>query len=697
MTLPLGGAVTSRLAVLALILLVLGVPITDFWRFLLLTVAVMAICFGQVRVQPLRWLIAMAIALTVVSVDWLLPGPRIEEGHNVYIPVGAGLEIFERGLPPDAQRAMLAVFNRAYLEGNTPSPGSPDWWQHPKFKKPGVFTKQTFAPSADGLWQTPKYSRIVDAIKFRSQNQARIDTINLKIFNFYDRSRRKKKKVSPGFNNSARIDRAAMPFFVMFEINPSLVGGKVCWRGDVLWEKQPGQFAQQHKVDRACQEIAADDLGKRIFYLAIAPQAPPDFAVYASVQQRVALWIKLLLRSLAVLAVLGALIRIDAPVRLLLPLGAALSTLLTFIVFWSDLPFGFRTHEGGNDGLTHESFGFNISQAAAHGDFQSAIQGGEDIFYFMPALRYLRALEDFLFGSTSFGVVLCTMFIPIFLFFVLRRFLPLRWSVVLIVLFMFTPILERFGFAQFLYVREMWKGFSEPIGYGAFLGALALVAQHIPSGTRPLPDSTMPTVWIGLAVALSIAMRPNLAIASMLLMAMLGLWLVVNKKWKELAFLAIGVAPIFLVAIHNWYFGGRFVPLTSAALISANLITPPSTYIAAINEVLHLDWVGPNLARVGRQLGRWNHLADIYRLPILLVTVWVVLRPGYDMTLRGLALIALSMQAVLFFYVPSGRYAYLAWLLVFVVFVVALKETFLPWMKRNLSSLKIPQAAHRFR
>ena len=186
MTLPLGGAVTSRLAVLALIRLVLGGPITDFWCFLLLTVAVMAICFGQVRVQPLRWLIAMAIALTVVGVDWLLPGPRIEEGHNVYIPVGAGLEIFERGLPPDAQRAMLAVFNRAYLEGNTPLPGSPDWWQHPKFKKPGVFTKQTFAPSADGLWQTPKYSRIVDAIKFRSQNQARIDTINLKIYNFYD-------------------------------------------------------------------------------------------------------------------------------------------------------------------------------------------------------------------------------------------------------------------------------------------------------------------------------------------------------------------------------------------------------------------------------------------------------------------------------------------------------------------------------
>jgi hypothetical protein len=76
------------------------------------------------------------------------------------------------------------------------------------------------------------------------------------------------------------------------------------------------------------------------------------------------------------------------------------------------------------------------------------------------------------------------MLIPIFLFYLLRQFLQLRWSVRLILLFLFTPVFERLGFAQFLYVREMWKGFPEPIGYGAFLAALALTAQLRPDQNR---------------------------------------------------------------------------------------------------------------------------------------------------------------------------------------------------------------------
>jgi cell division protein FtsW (lipid II flippase) len=71
--------VLSALAVLALILLVLGLPVNDFFRFLLLTVAVMAVCFGRVRSEPRRWLIALAIAFAVATAHWMLPGPQIEE------------------------------------------------------------------------------------------------------------------------------------------------------------------------------------------------------------------------------------------------------------------------------------------------------------------------------------------------------------------------------------------------------------------------------------------------------------------------------------------------------------------------------------------------------------------------------------------------------------------------------------------
>jgi hypothetical protein len=75
-----GAAVIPRLAVLVLIVLILGLPINDFWRFLLLTVAVMAVCFGRVQLQPLRWLAGFAMVLALVVVDLAVAGPAYRRG-----------------------------------------------------------------------------------------------------------------------------------------------------------------------------------------------------------------------------------------------------------------------------------------------------------------------------------------------------------------------------------------------------------------------------------------------------------------------------------------------------------------------------------------------------------------------------------------------------------------------------------------
>ncbi len=164
---------------------------------------------------------------------------------------------------------------------------------------------------------------------------------------------------------------------------------------------------------------------------------------------------------------------------------------------------------------------------------------------------------------------------------------------------------------------------------------------------------------------------------------MLGVWLLTERRWAEIVGLGVGVAPILLIAWHNWYFGGAFVPLTSAAYVPATLITPPSTYLTAWGELLRLDFSGQAVGHVARQLLNWNHLTDFYRLIPLCLVPWVLMSRDYSIPLRGLAAIALSLQAILLFYVPSGRYAYLAWLLVFLVFLAAFRQSFLPWLSRT--------------
>ena len=680
------AGVMSRFALLLLIVLILGLPINDFWRFLILIVAVMAVCFGSVRLDPIRWLGAVTVVLAISAVDWLFPGPQIQEGHNVYIPVGASLEVFERELPVDAQSTMLQRFKGAYLDDKVQLPGAPTWWQEPEFQRPGFLIDHAFARSSDALLQRPKYSRIVEAVNFRSQNEARLDVFNLSQFRFYP----KKARHPHNFFSDARIDRDSLPFFVMVEINPALIEGELCWQGEVLWEREAGQFSSQrnHKFD--CENIQESQLGKRVFALAITPNAPYAFEVRPNLQERAILWIKLLLRSVAAFGVLGCLLVFYQPIRLLLPLGAALGTLLAARIYWPDLVSGFRTHKGGTDGLTHKSFGFEISQALAKGDLSEALRGGEAIFFYMPGLRYFRAAEDFLFGSTAFGIVLVTIFIPIFLFLLLRRLLPLRWCVALIVAFLFIPIFARLGFAQFLYVSPMWKGFPEPLGYGAFLGALALIAWTISAEYRTDYNSLLPPFFIGLALAISVAMRPNLAIAAALVMIMLGIWLLVERRLASLAALAIGFCPILLIPIHNWYFGRQFVLLTSAAFIPQNLATAPSTYLAALTEALQQDWAGENLVRVYKQLRTWINLSDLYRVPILLVCVWVLGSRLFKVHIKALALLAVSLQLPLLFYRPEGRYSLLAWLLTFLVFLVAMRERIVPYLARMF-----PKAADR--
>jgi len=57
----------------------------------------------------------------------------------------------------------------------------------------------------------------------------------------------------------------------------------------------------------------------------------------------------------------------------------------------------------------------------------------------------------------------------------------------------------------------------------------------------------------------------------------------------------------------------------------------------------------------------------------VLVVIWVLLRKSSAPWLRGFTLVTFSMQAFLLFYLPNGRYALLAWLLVFIIIVVEIE------------------------
>src|SRR5262249_12580958 len=154
-------------------------------------------------------------------------------------------------------------------------------------------------------------------------------------------------------------DRNRMPFFVMAELNPTLLGGQACWQGDVLWGREHENFDFLRNASWACRQITKEDFGKQLYAFSIG--SPISFELIPPLKGRALAWVTGAARALSVLAILGLLVSVRLN-QVLLPIGAAVSTLVTTTMLWPEYLIGFHTLEGGNDGLTHESLGFDIAQ-----------------------------------------------------------------------------------------------------------------------------------------------------------------------------------------------------------------------------------------------------------------------------------------------------------------------------------------------
>jgi hypothetical protein len=147
--------------------------------------------------------------------------------------------------------------------------------------------------------------------------------------------------------------------------------------------------------------------------------------------------------------------------------------------------------------------------------------------------------------------------------------------------------------------------------------------------------------------------------------------------------------------LHNWHFGGVFVPLTRSWNIEANLLFGPAAYADAFSAVLHGDpaWTA-KLGAIASHLKKWMpHFALWFLLPYasLWVAVW---RRDQAPVIRILAASLLADHAVFLFYPGYPRYAYGIWLLTLLVFAVVVRDVYGPAIARRLPAvarIRMPQ------
>jgi hypothetical protein len=671
------GSYWRKVAVLILGAAVIGLPINNLTDYALLAAMAMAIFSGEVRLQSGAWLGAGAIvAVALLGQTWLAP-PRIDEGHNVFLPNPA----LEQALPADVYRHLKDEFDREYPPAVRCAPGSIGCWQNGgKYQE---LPDRPFAFSADGIFHGSKMSRAVTEIDFSDPVWLRLGFINEMKYNW--------SSAAPDVHRADRDRRfwmglqrwhLAMPWFEMIRLPAAMVGGRLCWRGDVLWEGAGDRFAPWR--GDGCRSIAPDDAGRRVVGIAIKPDAlamrlTPPWPVW---------WLQLASQTLMIGALAGLVLTLVRfrPQRLVFP--CVLIGLAVVVIAIDDASFlgGVRPFDGGDDGLAYDGLGRTILRQLLDGDLWNFLRGDESVYWYSPGLRYFRAFEHIVFGETYLGYLSVILALPFIAHSLFRRFLSKQWALALIILFVAVPLGVLFGTSFVQYEKWASRGFADSAAY------IFLIAGILPivGSTRAGPHPGFVAGFFGaLLMSLGVFIKPVICLSAMVLLAGAGIAALYHRQWRRLAGMTIATFPVFWMPFHNWYFGHVFLLFSSNVEESQILVMPPSAYVRVAYQLFAGDFSG--LGAVLRQIANWlsGPAESYWTIPLnaagVAVLIYVVFRGRrFESWLRLIGAAALLQHGVALFYRGDvARYHFLTWFLTMLVVMVFLHDVGMGWFKRR--------------
>jgi len=644
------------------------------------------VIFGSdVRTHGRAWLAAVVIAIVAALCQALLSPPRIQEGHNVFLPSPT----LERSLPSDVYRHLAAEFDAQYPPEKRCDPKQSGCWQS------NGFPDSPFAFSADGIWFAPSYSRSVNALDFANPVWLRLGFVNEFRYNWTadtDVSRAQRdRRFWMGWDRW----HLTMPWFEMISLPAAYAGGELCWRGEVMWEGEDQHFAPL--AGNNCRGIRAADIGKRIVGVAIKPET---LAMSLTPPWRLRLqnFARGILLLAAAAGMVGVLVRVRTR-RIVVP--AIIVGLSVLVIAVDDASFlgGLRPFDGGDDGLFYDGVGRLILQKLLAGDIYGALEGGEKVFYYGgPGLRYFRAIEHIVFGESYLGYLSIVLLFPFLAYGLFRRFLPECWSLALIFLFVAIPVGTLFGTSFVQYEQWASRGFADPAAYILFVAGIVQIVSARSEARRNFHQA----FFGALLLALGIFMKPIVAPAAAVLLGGAGIAALYLRQWTRLVALCVGFIPVFSMAAHNWVYGRVFVLFSANAENSIVLVMPPSAYAAAARELAMLELHGDHLMQALLQIAHWlsGPAESYFTIPInaagVAILIYVVVcGRQFEPWLRLVGAATLAQHAVALFYTGAiARYHYLTWFLTMLVVAVWLHRVGIDWLKLYFPALSRQFVVH---
>lgn len=655
----------GKLGLFLALVLVCGLPMTSTILVVALFVTTVFLVTGESR--SLRTQILTVLGLCFIAlVNFSAPKLLIDEGHNYFVTEGKPDEPQSKLLPPE----VFAFLQDAFLKLHPPSGWcSPDdgacWRFHGRFHRgqkdelyvPGFQmgpSPALFATSGDALLHSPKYSRQTQFISFRNLSELRAGFTNQLAVSYWDAT--------------SDLTRSELPFYVFYEWPKTIAGSQLCWTGTSFWEQRGGHYRQLGSTDhQMCRDLTDADAGLKVFGVSVG--TPLRMILKPALKWRAWNSLRWLFQFLGFLGVLAFGVRLRWKTALV-PLS------LVFIFFLSLSPqlrndFGhYPLFSGRSDSIVYHGYAIKIARNLIARNWTEFFRGEEDVYEWIPGMRYFVAYGKILFGDTLLYHLLEVSLLPVLFYFLLKGFLPASLAYGLSAIFILnrSEFFLNFGWNHRYYVDLVRISLAEPYGNAIFLLGVLVLFHEL--GKRS--PSRLMCIVFGFLMALTAVVRPFLSIGVGFFMLGVAVHFMSQKQYKLIPAMALGFLPYFGIPIHNWYFGHPEVFFTISSRSPNVYLAPPEFYVRVIRNVLSGTPANPaEWAAITQLYRQWSpswYCVSLWVSSMMFVT-FLALR-AHDLKLRLLGLTAIGFHIPLFIYGGEYfRFRLMPWGLSFVLFV----------------------------
>ena len=656
-------------------------PIVEIEKFYIFIFIITIIIFSKIR-NKIHYFRLLLIILILILIKFLQSNLYFHEGNNILILNDKSKPFYQNYLPNNMFSFLVKEYDFYKINSNCEVIDAACWKNFDPIKKStnGSPFFLEYSPSMNLEFQNIKYSRKIKDLNITNIKTARISEINNLRYNYF-------------WLDKFDVVRENMPFFIMIEIPEFLLNSKICWKGNVFWQLNDEDFEHIVNDNFLCKKIKDKDLNKKIYAVSLGKSASNDHLNYLYGENYIkandeldnflnknALTIKLEKKfnliiydyflSFLVLFLLIVFINFIFQFNLKIYFYTLMSTLVfLFLSFYSnqDLFYGFTILTGGNDGLVYNSYANNMFYYLKQLNLEKFLLGVEQIFYFPSSLRYFLSIFKIFFYETSYGYLTIGYLLCVVVLMLFTKIFGMRYGLLFGFLVICTRLFEGYGASIIKMLKHINEYDAEPFAITIFFICLYIFLFFYENkNTR----SNLVNFIFGFLAFITISLRPNFLPTVFLLVLIHIYYLYKSNRNREIFSTLFGLIFIFLIPLHNLYFGKQIVLLSSGYV--HNTGAPLYIYFYSFLDILSLN-IGnsENISRILTQIDRWIKPTDLHFAIFFIMLFFIFITK--EKYFKIISLLALSQHAVLLIFEPRGRYSYLAWFLTIIVIMFFIK------------------------